>query len=116
MFWVTVVKIRIFKWSLFVDKWIYCKASFGGLIISEVQTTNLSLTNTNLISHDGSVTVGNCDTGDAVVHELDTFALMRPQNFAQQRIHDDVDGSFRRVDRHLVVFCQFRRLVLESNI
>ena len=71
---------------------------------------------THLVSHDGAVTVRNRDARDAVVHELDALALMRPKNFAEHRIDDDVDRKFGRVGRKLVVLRHFRRLVQDERV
>ncbi len=70
----------------------------------------------DLVSHDGPEAARNGDSRDAVVHELDSLALMRPEDFGQHRIDDDVNRTFRGIERQFVVLGQFGRFVEDERV
>lgn len=47
----------------------------------------------NLVRHDATIEIA-FRTGHTVVHEFNTFTLMRPQNVANHWIDDDVNQNF----------------------
>jgi hypothetical protein len=69
-----------------------------------------------LVCHDGPEAARNGDSRDAVVHELDSLALMRPEDFGQHRIDDDVNRTFRWIERQFVVLGQFGRFVEDERV